>query len=62
MLNLYTNSLLNIKPTGGGETARKEVKKMEYDIIWSEEEENETITETPATLEELSEIYEIFGL
>ena len=35
---------------------------MEYDIIWSEEKANETITETPATLEELSEIYEIFGL
>lgn len=35
---------------------------MEYDIIWSEEETNETITETPATLEELNEIYEIFGL
>lgn len=36
---------------------------MEYDIIWNEEEEEfETITETPATLEELSEIYEIFGL
>ena len=35
---------------------------MEYDIIWNEEEANETITETPATLEELNEIYEIFGL
>lgn len=35
---------------------------MEYDIIWSEDEAEETITETPATLEELSEIYEIFGL
>lgn len=35
---------------------------MEYDIIWDEEEANETTTETPATLEELSEIYEIFGL
>ena len=35
---------------------------MDYEIIWSEEETNETITETPATLEELNEIYEIFGL
>ena len=35
---------------------------MEYDIIWNEEEANETITETPATIEELNEIYEIFGL
>lgn len=35
---------------------------MDYDIIWDEEETNETITETPATLEELNEIYEIFGL
>ena len=32
---------------------------MEYDIVWNEEE---AITETPATLEELSELYEIFGL
>lgn len=35
---------------------------MEYDIIWNEEEINEPITETPATIEELSELYEIFGL
>lgn len=35
---------------------------MDYNIIWNEEEANETITETPATLEELNEIYEIFGL
>lgn len=35
---------------------------MDIDIIWNEEETNETITETPATLEELEELYEIFGL
>ena len=40
-LNLYTNSLLNIRPTGGGKTARKEVKTMDYDIIWNEEEATE---------------------
>ena len=51
MLNLYTNNLLNIKPTGGGETARKEVKIMEYETTWNEEE-----------LEELEELNEIFNL
>ena len=35
----------------GGKTARKEVKKMDYDIIWSEEEETE--------LETLNEIFNL---
>ena len=41
----------NNKPTGGGETARKEVAIMEYETTWNEEE-----------LEEIETLNEIFNL